>query len=45
MLVVADSLSNYAYKTDDKLTEQAEKLEIHIIKLTKDLHDLQNGNK
>ncbi len=41
MLVVAESLSSHANKIETKLTERAQKLEIAISKLQKDLRDLR----
>lgn len=41
MLVVAESLANHANKIETKLTERAQKLEITISKLEKDLSDLK----
>jgi nitrogen-specific signal transduction histidine kinase len=42
MLVVAESLANHANKIETKLSERAQKLEITISKLEKDLRKLQN---
>lgn len=41
MLVVAESLANHANKIESRLTERAQKLEITITKLQKDLIDLK----
>jgi len=41
MLVVAESLANHANQIETKLSERAQKLEITISKLKRDLHKLQ----
>lgn len=45
MLVVAESLANHANKIETKLSERAQKLEITISKLEKDLRKLQDKTK
>lgn len=45
MLVVAESLANHANKIETKLSERAQKLEITISKLEKDLRKLQAKSK
>jgi len=42
MLVVAESLANHANRIETKLSERAQKLEITISKLEKDLRELQD---
>lgn len=44
MLVVAESLANHANKIETKLSERAQKLEITISKLERDLRELKDSN-
>jgi len=45
MMVVAESLSNHANKIETKLSERAQKLEITISRLERDLRKLQDKKK